>query len=366
MLQVVVLSVCIYATPFLQRFFKEAVESNSIHKDYEIVYDSFIPFIYHPWGEQPCQSEPLYIPVSQLCHVTHEKQGRRIMRNREIFQFETNSKVGKSLEERYIENGCYCGESYRFVGGDLSTPNEHMLYERIPPRGQVIPGLYTWWGLYVEDPPPGPQDTLPNYLKSPPNSIYGSTAFVISFHDILKSYASARDRSCSSHKKVCLRVGGTMRYKREIAYVIIVCTTSDEKELFRYDTVTSRGEPIDMQGLVNENGVIVDNARAPLFTTKYHNTFDSYETLNFAFYFPKECDFKCNSHAIQVKNVEHSGCIRKIQLKRFFCKERKELFFKKKCPDKIDAEEWRTHKVVTEIENEHLQRGFSIVYIEIT
>ena len=343
MLQVVVLSVCIYATPFLQRFFKEAVESNSIHKDYEIVYDSFIPFIYHPWGEQPCHSEPLYIPVSQLCHMTHWEQGRHIMRNH---QFETNSKVGKSLKERDIENGCYRGESYHFKRGDLVTPNEHMLYERIPPLGQVIPGCYTWWGLHVENPPHGPQDTLPNYLKTPPNSIYGSMAFVISFHDILESYASARN--CSSHKKVCLRVGGTMRYKHEIAYVIIVCTTSDEKELFRYDTVTSCGEPIDIQGLVNENGVIVDNTRAPLFTTKYHNTFDSYETLNFAFYFPKQHDFKCSSHAIQVKDVKHSGCIRKIQLNTWYDVETDTFDCDEVCPDKVTPRQAQTHRNVTE------------------
>ena len=346
MLQVVVLSVCNYATPFLQRFFEEAVKSGSIHKDYEIVYDSFVPFIYHPWGEQPRHSEPLYIPVSQLCHVTHRDQGRHITRNREIFQFETNSKVGKSLEEGDIENGCYWGESYRFVGGDLSIPNEHMLYERIPALGQVIPGLYTWWGLYVEDPPPGTQDTLPNYLKTPPNSIYGSTAFVISFHDILKSYASAR--SCSSHKKVCLRVGGTMRYKREIAYVIIVCTTSDEQELFHYDTVRSRGEPIDMQGLVNDNGVIVDNTRAPLFTTKYHNTFDSYETLNFAFYFPEKRDFECRSHVIQVKDVQHSGCIRKIQLNSWYYVETDILDCREVCPDKVTPRQAQRHRNVTE------------------
>ena len=349
MLQVVVLFVCIYATPFLQRFFEEAVRYKSIHKEYEIVYDSFIPFIYHPWGEQPRHREPLYIPVSQLCHVTHREQGRQIMRNPAIFQFEMNSKVGKSLEESDIENGCYWGESYRFKRGDLSTPNEHMLYERIPPRGQVIPGLYTWWGLYVEHPPPGPQDTLPNYLKTPPNSIYGSTAFVISFHDILESYASAR--SCSSHN-ICLRVGGTMRYKREIAYVIIVCTTSDEQELFRYDTVTSRGEPIDMQGLVNDNGVIVDNTRAPLFTTKYYNTFDSYETLNFAFYFPEKHDSECSSHVyvIQVKAVEHSRyrCIRKIQLKSWYDVETDTFKRYKICPDEKTRQQEQAHGNVTE------------------
>ena len=333
----VVLSVCNYATPFLQRFFKEAVKSDSIHKDYEIVYDSFVP--YHPWGEQPRRSEPLYIPISQLCHVTHWEQGSHIMRNPAIFQFETNSKVGKSLEEWDIESGCYHGESYRFKRGDLLTPNEHMLYERIPPHGQVIPGCYTWWGPYIENPPPGPQDTLPNYLKSPPNSIYGSRAFVISFHDILESYASAR--SCSSHN-ICLRVGGTMRYKREIAYVIIVCTTSDEQELFRYGTITSHGEPIDMQGLVNDNGVIVDNTRVPLFTTKY------YETLNFAFYFPEKRDFKCSSHVTQVKDVKHSGCIRKIQLNTWYDVETDTFTCDSVCPDKVTRRQAQAHRNVTE------------------
>ena len=262
------------------------------------------------------------------------------MRNPAIFQFETNSKVGKSLEEWDIENGCYWGESYRFKRGDLVTHDEHMLYEHIPPRRQVIPGFYTWWGLYVENPPPGPQDTLPNYLKTPPNSIYGSTAFVISFHDILESYASAR--SCSSHKKVCLRVGGTMRYKREIAYVIIVCTTSDEQELFRYDTVTSHSEPIDMQGLVNDNGVIVDNSCVPSFTTKY------YETLNFAFYFPKQHDFKCSSHVIQVKDVEHSGCIRKIRLNSWYDVETGTFDWYEVCPYKVTPEQEQAHRNVTE------------------
>ena len=285
--------------------------------------------------------------------MTHRLQEEQIIKKIPgKYCFTTRRKVGKSLDDRDRENGCYRGESFqRFERGDSVIPNESTFYERIPAHDDVFPGFYTWWGPYVESPPPGPQDTLPNYLKTPPNSIYGSRAFVVSFHDILESYAS--DRSCSSHN-ICLRVGGTMRYKREIAYVIIVCTTSDEKELFRYDTVTSRGDPIDMQGLVNDNGVIVDNARAPLFTTKYHNTFDSYETLNFAFYFPEKRDFECSSHVFQVKDVEHSGCIRKFQLKRFFCKRRKELDFKEKCPDKISAEEWRTHEVVTEIENEHL------------
>ena len=322
------------------------------HKDYEAVYDSFfVP--YHPWGEQPQCSEPLYIPVSQLCHVTHKEEEKNIMRNPAKFHFMTNSKVGKSLEEWDIQHGCYCGESYRFHRGNLVTPNEHMLYKPIPAHGQVFPGFYTWWGLCPEIPPSGPQKGLPSYLKTPPNSIYGTRAFIISLHDVLESYASAR--SCSSLRNVCLRVGGTLRYKREIAYVIIVCTTSDDGELSHYVPIASRGEPIDMQGLIDDDGIVIDNTRIPLFTTTYHNTYNSYETLNFAFYFPEKCDFKCSSRVIHVKDIEHAGCIRKFQPKKYFDKKtKKTLYSKPKCPDTISDQEWKTHEIVTKYENKHL------------
>ena len=286
-------------------------------------------------------SKPLRLKVAKLCHATHKEQGKQIMTNTKKYHFKTYKKVGKSREERDIKNRCYRGESYHAKRIKLEIPNEHdTTNERIPANREVFPGFYTWWGLYVEDPPPGPQDTLPNYLKSPPESTYGSTAFVISFHDILKSYASAR--SCSLHN-ICLRVGGTLRYKCEIAYVIIVCTTSDE-DLSRYNPVTSHDGPIDMQGL------IVDSACVPLvFTTKYYNRTISYETLNFAFYFPERSDLECSSDVICVKTIKHTGCIRKSRLKHLDRKTSKVNSYEK-CPEDIKDNHRYAHQKATEFE----------------
>ena len=274
-------------------FFRSFNDKKDAKDDYEIVYDSIAPSHLMAGLSQP--SKPLRLKVAKLCHVTHKEQGKQIMTNTKKYHFKAYKKVGKSCEERDIKNRCYRGESYHAKRIKLDIPNEYdKTYERIPANREVFLGFYTWWGLYAEDPPRGPQDTLPNYLKSPPESTYGSMAFVVSFHEMLESYASARN--CSSHE-VCLRVGGTLRYKCETAYVIIVCTTSDE-DLSRYNPVTSHDGPIDMQGLIDINGIIVDGACVPLFTTKYYNRTISYETLNFAFYFPERRDFemqlRCN------------------------------------------------------------------------
>ena len=147
-----------------------------------------------------------------------------------------------------------------------------------------------------------------------------------------------------------------MRYKHEIAYVVIVCTASDAK-LFCYDPIKKHDELIDLQGLIDDDGV--NCACVPSFTTKYYNTYNSYETLNFAFYFPEKRDFVCSldNIIIHVENIRHTGCIRKFRLKKYFCKERKEVInFKEKCPDNIDDREWQLHDTVTEIESKYLRR----------
>ena len=44
------------------------------------------------------------------------------------------------------------------------------------------------------------------------------------------NYAQNRGESC---KNVLYKVGGTLRYQREVCYVIIVCVTDDAQELTR-------------------------------------------------------------------------------------------------------------------------------------
>ena len=138
-----------------------------------------------------------------------------------------------------------------------------------------------------------------------------------------------------------------MIYKREIAHVIIVCTTSDDGELSHCDPLTSNSKIIDMRGLIDDSGIIVDNTRVPRFTTTCYNTFHSYETLSFAFYFPEPRDFKCSSAVIQVKDIKHTGCIRTIRLNSWYDTKTGAFKSYEVCPDKATDRQWQAHKNVT-------------------
>ena len=304
-------------------------------KNYEVYFDKFVPI--HPWGN-------LKLEISKLCHVTHKEEAQIIRRTN---CFKPNKKLGKS-------DGCNGGRSYRNIPtrpsesdemecddqptGGVEEANEYM-YERISPREEMFPGFYSWWGLYVEKPIPGLPDP-PNYLQVPPDSIYGTTAFIIPLDEILESYASSR--SLRLHD-LCLRVGGTMRYKREIGYVIIVCTQADE-DLFRYDLITSSDAPdlLDVEGFIDGKGTIEDKRHFPSFTTRYYNQSASHETLSFAFYFPKKQNFTCQVN--NVKDVNHTGCIHRREMYSYYDRKTGEFKPYEICPDKIADKHRKKHE----------------------
>ena len=116
-------------------------------------------------------------------------------------------------------------------------------------------------------------------------------------------------------------MGGTLRYWREIACVVIVCTIDDEK-LQDYNPITYASRVFDPNGLVDGNGRVrnVDIDRcSPQFTTQnYKLKCCFYETLNFAFYLDK--DMMTLHETTVIEPVEHT------------C-------FLQNCPDKNDDEE---------------------------
>ena len=67
---------------------------------------------------------------------------------------------------------------------------------------------------------------VPGYLAAEPESPYGSVAFSIQLSDILRDYEKARNIQGA---RVCLKVGGTLRYRKEICYVVIVCLKDDNE-----------------------------------------------------------------------------------------------------------------------------------------
>ena len=281
------------------------------------------------------------MPASRLCHVTHSEQASQAAsRGDGYYHFTPREKVGKS----YVEDGRPLGESYRCILNQL--PDTHTpCYRYVPDTEPVFPGYYSWWGLAVD-----PQISLPwiesefppPYLRRPPESVYGGVAFETDFCDLLKSYAFSR--SC---RDIYLKVGGTLRYKREIAYVVIVCTSRDLGALNSYYPITHASSDVfDPSGLVDEDGKVIDMTRVPHFTTRHVNTYTSYETLNFAFYFCSPLsDFKCPSRTVELHPIDHHFCIRKQPMVIWYHQNSGRFETRLSCPDNERA--LQTHANVT-------------------
>ena len=159
------------------------------------------------------------------------------------------------------------------------------------------------------------------------------------FSDLLQSYASSRDGV-----DIYLKVGGTLRYKREIAYVVIVCTSHDLESYYPITRVPP--DVFKHNGLVDDDGKVVNIAKVPNFITRYVDANSSYETLNFAFYFSSPlADFQCLSSTVEERPINHSFCIRTKPMATW-CDQRSRKFNTKWfCPDNKKAQ--RTHANVT-------------------
>lgn len=270
---------------------------------YEVHYKSML-VQYHPWGEKIVSEQPLNLPILRLCHVTHNEQAEEIRNTKSgYFCFKSHQKPGKSY---YYKKGCSLGESYVCSKSQVSVPPQpdEKCYKMISNAELVFPGYYSWWGLFNDAKQDIPNP--PGYLKQPPDFIYGKNAFTSQLFDLLGSYASARH--CLK-TEICLKIGGTLRYKREIGYVVIVCTTNDTV-LGDYAPITSVPDIIQLNGMVDDGGKVVDMSKVPTFITRHINAATSYEILNFAFYFSEQGSLECTKGTIRQDKIEHSFCTR--------------------------------------------------------
>lgn len=302
----------------------------------------------HPWKEIPERYENPYpenqivsenleklrniqVPILTLAHVTHNAQAEGI---RKEYKFTTRQKVGKVLGEY---DGRPCGESFRLC--DSQGP----WYDYIPPGNPVFPGFYSWWGIHSRqlDYSTVPDSELfteamvspdeiervitslhcqrirvyvPDYLKAQAESRYGNNAFCSKFPDLLRAYAKSRE---SEVNKICIRIGGTLRYPREICYVLIICidSTDDRKELSDFKLLQPDSKPYQTNGLIDHSGKVKDVSAIPTFHPEYiitwvnRNTY-SYETTAFAFYYPTAGSMTlCSQKCFEV-TIKHELCIK--------------------------------------------------------
>ena len=326
------------------RYFQELRKQK--FKYYEVVY----PGCYdksHPWGEDPSLEWHYYeypngvresdgftrIPIYDLCHVTHDLEADQICSN--LSQGYYTFRPAKKLGKQYGDDSLPLGETYRF---DKAQNRYNELPHR--PHLPVFPGYLSWWGVSVKDWYEGAHhdckahDFVSNvealgrqnvyvsgFLNPNPESSYGNNIFKASIHSLLHSYKESRIRSerSAALKQITFRVGGTLRYKHEICYVVIVCMEQD-KDKFEplYPSIWGQNVFED-NGMISQDGNVQDFSKIPEFKAQYivncirdggrYNNF-SWENIAFAFYFPSgDNEFRCSVDLVMKGNIRHSHCI---------------------------------------------------------
>ena len=262
----------------------------------------------------PDLDKTYFVPVDRLAHITHKEEAKIIAEvDRQHHYFVAAPKVGKE----YNWDGSPIGESYVATTSGQHAVSEEDTYKKVPQTSSLLPGYYSWWGVTTREWLKGDSEAaqrmrratsglyVADYLKSPPQSRYGSKEFSVNLADAIKCYQSSRKST-----DVYMKLTGTLRYKKEICYVITVCTSSDDEitEKSEYGDLKEATEVFTDNGMLDEDGKVVDHNAVPHFYPRHINTSNSWANLTFAFYFPNEDQvLVCPKSSIRRKPISHKG-----------------------------------------------------------
>ena len=264
-------------------------------------------------------SERTTIPIYKLRHDTHPQQAFQIKPDgrQTSYTFTPKPKRGKIYD--YEEEG-----SYRKVSENR--------FQKIKHDETVIEGNLSWWGVDTQSwynsngqafgsaaaTLHSERIFVSPFMSNPPESPYGNQGFAVNFKDLLKHYKESRSNIVNTEDLVLfLRVGGTLRYRYEICYVVIVCMKHD-KELECYPSLYTCSDIFDYKGLLLPNGQIDEKFFASEKTIDFKiryaikcvptRQYSSYETPAFAFYYPETStttSLKCSPGNVEDVVIKH-------------------------------------------------------------
>jgi hypothetical protein len=275
------------------------------------------------------------IPIYQIRHVAHSWQTSDIEpdEGQTSYTFMPNPKYGKKNDEEEIA-------SYKKDSG--------IRFQKIEHDERVLEGNLSWWEVdayswYKSDDVCGKKIGsvagslytsniyLSHFMSNPRESRYGQCGYVVNFKDLLKSYQQSRtDVVNISDRELYLRVGGTLRYRYEICYVVIVCTKHD-KEMEQYPSLDTCPNIFDHNGLLFPSGKIKPTFFESNETIHFKiqgkhiikcvpkRQYSCYEAPAIAFYYPEASSssaLKCSKGDIKEVYTRHKCtkmCIRKRQ-----------------------------------------------------
>ena len=247
-----------------------------------------------PWGECKRESSRRSYKIWNISHITHKRNVVEMDRGTQ-YCFKAAKKYGKCGYE--VTDGSPLGESYRC---DLKRhiPTARTEYTPVTKDQLVLPdGYYIWFGA-----------------STTKCSMYGSEKLTTGFKSVLGKFKwCQKDPDEKELPDVYFRVGGTLRYRNEICYVIVVHTETEASAEIKALPPLRNNAHFKLNRFLDARGRVVDWEATPEFIPKLYSN-GSYDHFAFAFYFD-DCDNPLYLEKSKVKKsqVEHKQCIRSFR-----------------------------------------------------
>ena len=163
------------------------------------------------------------------------------------------------------------------------------------------------------------------YLQTnQPECPYGDQVFTVEFKTLLECYVKSRKDVTEERKRtIKFRFAGTLRYRLEICYVVIISMVHDDDVLKKFESIDNQRHIFDHRGLTNTNGELKDHTVTPTFKVEHMikcipiKYYHSWETPAFAFYFPddgNDYELRCSKDLVtklgHVQHVCNNNCQR--------------------------------------------------------
>ena len=184
-------------------------------------------------GWEPPFDKTFSFPITRVVHMTHSPDKDEIWREVcdnppiRIAQFKPQHKLARLNTFQWMQ------DLHGFVPLEYGSP--------------VLPGKYVWFGMK----PSLPFDIdferhISDVEWASKRSRYGPWVFDLLYRDLINVY----EQYVTVHhpsEQVCLRNGGTLRYRKEICYVVVITHTGDECHS-KYPVVPFRANPVFFSG----------------------------------------------------------------------------------------------------------------------
>ena len=221
------------------------------------------------------------------------------------------------------------GHSYSRRGSGVLSPDTE--YEFISTEKHLLPEEYSWWGIDNEE--------------NSKESIYGTCKFSFSFPYMLQQFCHAHVTKNNPEPTLFFKKAGTLRYRKEICYVILICANTDLPTVEHLPPLTGKKRHVTLNEMLDETGMWNGVDCNFFYNKKSYEAPASWEHLVFAFYFGPNSN--ANHLVLERKSydtIPHpvKKCISKNQIRRY----------QWVCPDEV-PNELKNQPLENEHEDDH-------------